>query len=140
MAKGYALRGGPGARVIIVDLLLKNPKKFDFLAPNTKGWYEKKRRSLMNQSHDGMVIGGNVYAAFRSDQVKVRQVLLPTPLKDEIIYREWISTASDEALLDEVNDCSSQEWMKEKILKEEMTRRNLNSETTPPLSRQRSCG
>jgi hypothetical protein len=71
MAKGYARRGGKGVQnVIAVHLNIQNPKVFDFLAPNTPGWYAKRRGSLLQQGYDGMIIGGNVFVAFWSDQIR----------------------------------------------------------------------
>jgi ADP-Ribosyltransferase in polyvalent proteins len=71
VASGYATRGGKGANVIAAHLNIKNPKKLDFLAPNTRSWYEKKRRSLIGQGFDGLIIGGDVFAVFWANQIRV---------------------------------------------------------------------
>jgi hypothetical protein len=79
VAHGYARRAGPGGSVAKAYLALKNPKVLDFLAPNTKGWYERRRRSLMAQGFDGMVIGSDVFVAFEASQI-----LEPTLIRAEL--------------------------------------------------------
>ena len=63
-------RGRAGANVVPAYLSLQNPKVVDFLPPNTQSWYAKKRRALLNQGYDGMIVGGNVFIAFRPEQIK----------------------------------------------------------------------
>jgi hypothetical protein len=70
-AEGYAARAGEGGQVIAAYLTIKNPKVLDFLAPNTPRWYAQKRRVLMNQGFNGMVIGGDTFVAFHPSQITV---------------------------------------------------------------------
>lgn len=71
MARDYAIRGGQGANVIAAYLKIENPKVFDFLAPNSRNWYAKRRGSLIHQGYDGIIVGTNVLAVFWADQIQV---------------------------------------------------------------------
>ena len=74
-AAGYARRAGPEGKVIQALLTIERPKVLDFLAPNTPGWYKRKRQTLIGQGYDGMIIGGNVFVVFWARQITEVQTI-----------------------------------------------------------------